>query len=162
MKSLLLIFMLLLSTISFSQEYPKIELNDKGEKVVVFTLEQAQNIDNDLEIYELLKIARIKCDSLNLSYIKVIDEQNNKIFILKNINKETEKQIVDKDKQINLLVEQSKNLQKNIDLCDKQRGNDNKQIEGLKSDINKMKWKGLAGGFIGGVVITLIFVLVSK
>lgn len=162
MKSLLLILMLLLSSLSFSQEYPKIELNDKGEKVVVFTLEQAQNIDNDLEIYELLKVARIKCDSLNLSYIKVIDEQNNKIFILKNINKETERQIVDKDKQINLLVEQSKNLQKNIDLCDKQRGNDNKQIEGLKSDINKMKWKGLAGGFIGGVVITLIFVLVSK
>ena len=162
MKSLLLILTLLLSSLSFSQEYPKIELNDKGEKVVVFTLEQAQKIDNDLEIYELLKVSRIKCDSLNLSYVKVIDEQNNKIILLKNINKETERQIVDKDKQINLLVEQSNNLQKNIDLCDKQRLNNQEQIDGLKKDLRKMKWKGLTGGFIGGVVVTLIFVLVTK
>ena len=162
MKSLLLIFMLLLSSLSFSQEYPKIELNDKGEKVVVFTLEQAQKIDNDLEIYELLKVSRIKCDSLNLSYVKVIDEKNNQIVLLKNINRETEKQIIDKDKQINILVEQSKNLQKNIDLCDKQRVNDTKQIEGLKKDLRKMKWKGLAGGFIGGVVLTIVAVLVTK
>jgi len=162
MKSLLLVFMLLLSSLSFSQEYPKIELNDKGEKVVVFTLEQAQKIDNDLEIYELLKVSRIKCDSLNLSYVKVIDEKNNQIVILKNINKETEKQIIDKDKQINLLVEQSKNLQKNIDLCDKQKVNNQEQIDGLEKDLRKMKWKGLAGGFIGGVVATLILVVVTK
>lgn len=162
MKSLLLVFMLLLSSLSFSQEYPKIELNDKGEKVVLFTLEQAQKIDNDLEVYELLKVARVKCDSLNLSYVKVIDEKNNQIVLLKNINKETEKQIIDKDKQINLLVEQSKNLQNNIDLCDKQKVNNQEQIDGLKKDLRKMKWKGLSGGFIGGVVATLILVLVTK
>ena len=162
MKSLLIVFMLLLSSLSFSQEYPKIELNEKGEKVVVFTLEQAQNIDNDLEIYALLKVARVKCDSLNISYVKVINEQNNQIVLLKNINKENEKQIIDKDKQINLLVEQSKNLQKNIDLCDKQKVNNQEQIDGLKKDLRKMKWKGLAGGFIGGVVATLILVLVTK
>lgn len=162
MKSLLLVFMLLLSSLSFSQEYPKIELNDKGEKVVVFTLEQAQKIDNDLEIYDLLKVARIKCDSLNISYVKVINEQNNQIVLLKNINKENEKQIDDKDKQINLLVEQSKNLQKNIDLCDKQKVNNQEQIDGLKKDLRKMKWKGLTGGFIGGVVTTLILVLFTK
>ena len=162
MKSLLLVFMLLLSSLTFSQGYPKIELNDKGEKVVVFTLEQAQKIDNNLEIYELLKVSRIKCDSLNISYVKVIDEKNNQIVLLKNINKETEKQIIDKDKQINLLVEQSKNLQKNIDLCDKQKVNNQEQIDGLKEDLRKMKWKGLTSGFIGGVVLTLIAVLVTK
>lgn len=162
MKNLILTLMLLLSLISYSQEYPKIELNDKGEKVVVFTLEQAQSIDNDLEVYALLKVARIKCDSLNLSYIKVIDEQNNQIVILKSINKETEKQISDKDKQMHLLVEQNKNLEKNIDLCDKQKVNNLEEINGLKKDIKKMKWKGLTGGFIGGVLITLILVVVTK
>ena len=86
MKKLLIIPILLLSFLSFSQDYPKIELNDKGQKVVVFTLEQAQKIDNDLEVYALLKVARIQCDSLNLSYVKVIDEQRNQIVILKNIN----------------------------------------------------------------------------
>ena len=162
MKKLIFIFILFLSLVSFSQDYPKIELNNKGEKVVVFTLQQAQKIDNDLEVYTLLKVARIKCDSLNLSYVKVIDEQNNQIFLLKNINKETEKQIVDKDKQFEILVEQNNNLQKNIDLCDKQKVNNQEQIDGLKSDVRKMKWKGLTGGFIGGVVATLVLILVNK
>jgi lipopolysaccharide export LptBFGC system permease protein LptF len=162
MKKLIFIFILFLSLVSFSQDYPKIELNNKGEKVVVFTLQQAQKIDNDLEVYALLKVARIKCDSLNLSYVKVIDEQNNQIVLLKNINKETEKQIVDKDKQFEILVEQNNNLQKNIDLCDKQKVNNQEQIDGLKSDVRKMKWKGLTGGFIGGVVATLVLILVTK
>ena len=87
MKKLLIIPILLLSFLSFSQDYPRIELNDKGQKVVVFTLEQAQKIDNDLEIYALLKSARIQCDSLNISYVKVIDEQRNQIVLLKSINR---------------------------------------------------------------------------
>jgi hypothetical protein len=78
MNKLAFLFLLFVSLVSFSQEYPKIEVNSKGEKVVVFTLEQAQKIDNDLEVYDLLKVSRIKCDSLNLSYIKVI-----KVSILK-------------------------------------------------------------------------------
>ncbi len=129
MKNLFFLILLFISLVSFSQEYPKIELNNKGEKVVVFTLKQAQKIDNDLEIYELLKVSRIKCDSLNLSYVKVIDEKNNQIVLLKSINSETDKQVVDRDKQIKLLVEQIKNLQTNIDLCDKQKVNNQEQIE---------------------------------
>jgi peptidoglycan hydrolase CwlO-like protein len=162
MKNLFFLLLLFISLVSFSQEYPKIELNNKGEKVVVFTLKQAQKIDNDLEIYELLKVSRIKCDSLNLSYVKVIDEKNNQIVLLKSINSETDKQVVDKDKQIKLLVEQIKNLQTNIDLCDKQKVNNQEQIDGLKKDLREMKWKSIGGGFIGGVVLTLIAALVTK
>jgi len=162
MKKLVLLFFIFISLVSFSQEYPKIELNSKGEKVVVFTLEQAQKIDNDLEVYNLLKVARIKCDSLNLSYVKVIDEQNNQIVLLKNINNENERQIVDKDKQFEILLEQNNNLQKNIDLCDKQKVNNQEQIDSLKKDVRRMKWKGLTGGFIGGVVVTLVFIIVTK
>jgi peptidoglycan hydrolase CwlO-like protein len=162
MKNLFFLLLLFISLVSFSQEYPKIELNNKGEKVVVFTLKQAQKIDNDLEIYELLKVSRIKCDSLNLSYVKVIDEKNNQIVLLKSINSETDKQVVDRDKQIKLLVEQIKNLQTNIDLCDKQKVNNQEQIDGLKKDLREMKWKSIGGGFIGGVVLTLIAALVTK
>ena len=162
MNKLIFIFILFFSFVSFSQDYPKIELNDRGEKVVVFTLRQAQKIDNDLEVYALLKSARIKCDSLNLSYVKVIDEKNNQIVLLKNINSESEKQIVDKDKQFEILLEQNNNLQKNIDLCDKQKVNNQDQIDDLKKDVRKMKWKGLTGGFIGGVVATLVLILVTK
>lgn len=159
MKKLLIIPILLLSFLSFSQDYPKIELNDKGQKIVVFTLEQAQKIDNDLEVYALLKVARIQCDSLNLSYVKVIDEQRNQIIILKNINDQDIKQLVDKDKQIKNLTEQNTNLEKDVKLCDNQKVNNQTEIDGLKKDIKKMKWKSLGSGFLVGVVATLVSVL---
>jgi hypothetical protein len=159
MKKLLIIPILLLSFLSFSQDYPRIELNDKGQKVVVFTLEQAQKIDNDLEIYALLKVARIQCDSLNLSYVKVIDEQRNQIVILKSINEKDIKQLSDKDKQIKNLTDQNTNLEKDVKLCDSQKVNNQKEIDGLKDDIKKTKWKSLGGGFLVGVVATLVTVL---
>lgn len=159
MKKLLIIPILLLSFLSFSQDYPKIELNDKGQKVVVFTLEQAQKIDNDLEVYALLRVARIQCDSLNLRYVKVIDEQRNQIVILKSINEQDIKQLVDKDKQIKNLTDQNINLETNVKLCDEQKVNNQKEIDGLKKDIKKTKWKSLGSGFLVGVVATLVTVL---
>ena len=159
MKKILLLITLLLSFYTYSQDYPKIELNSKGEKVVVFTLEQAQKIDNDLEILSLMKVARVKCDSLNLSYIKVIDEQKGEIIILKKLNDELSKNEKDKDKQISNLSEQNSNLQKNIDLCNKENGNKDKEIEGLNDDIKKVKWKSLGGGFVAGVVLTLLAIV---
>ena len=159
MKKLLIIPILLLTFLSFSQDYPRIELNDKGQKVVVFTLEQAQKIDNDLEVYALLKVARIQCDSLNLSYVKVIDEQRNQIVILKSINDQDVKQLSDKDKQIKNLTDQNANLETNAKLCDVQKENNQKEIDGLKKDIKKTKWKSLGSGFLVGIVSTLVTVL---
>lgn len=159
MKKLLIISILLLSFLSFSQDYPRIELNDKGQKVVVFTLEQAQKIDNDLEVYALLKVARIKCDSLNLSYVKVIDEQRNQIVLLKSINEQDVKQLSDKDKQIKNLEDQNTNLGKDVKLCDAQKINNQKEIDGLKDDIKKTKWKSLGSGFLVGAVTILITIL---
>ena len=159
MKKLLIIPILLLSFLSFSQDYPRIELNDKGQKVVVCTLEQAQKIDNDLEVYALLKVARIKCDSLNLSYVKVIDEQRNQIVLLKSINEQDVKQLSDKDKQIKNLEDQNTNLEKDVKLCDAQKINNQKEIDGLKDDIKKTKWKSLGSGFLVGVVSTLVTIL---
>ena len=159
MKKILLLLTLLLSFYTYSQDYPKIELNSKGEKVVVFTLDQAQKIDNDLEILALMKVARVKCDSLNLSYIKVIDEQRGEIIVLKKLNDELSKNEKDKDKQISNLSDQNSNLQKNIDLCNKENGNKDKEIEGLNDDIKKVKWKSLGGGFVAGVVLTLLAIV---
>jgi peptidoglycan hydrolase CwlO-like protein len=107
----------------------------------------------------LLKVARIKCDSLNLSYVKVIDEQRNQIVLLKSINDQDNKQLIDKDKQIKNLTDQNTNLEKNVKLCDDQKDNDQKEIDGLKKDIKKTKWKSLGGGFLVGVVVTLVTVL---
>ena len=67
--------------------------------------------------------------------------------------------MADKDKQIKNLTDQNTNLEKNSKLCDEQRVNDQKQIDGLKKDVKKMKWKSLGSGFLVGVVATLVTVL---
>ena len=56
MKRLILLLFMIISFNLFSQDYPKIELNEKGEKVVVFTFEQAQQIDNDLDLLDIVKL----------------------------------------------------------------------------------------------------------
>ena len=67
--------------------------------------------------------------------------------------------MVDKDKQIKNLTDQNINLEKSYKLCDEQRVNDQKEIDGLKKDVKKMKWKSLGSGFLVGFVATLVTVL---
>lgn len=162
MKKIILLIIILISFNTYSQDYPKFELNDRGEKVVVFTLEQAQKIDSDLEILELMKVSRLKCDSLSLSYIKIIDEQSGQIVILKKLNDELQKNQIDKDKQIATLSEQNINLTKNISGCDSQIDNKNKEIDGLNDDIKRVRRRSIASGFASGVVATLVSLLLLQ
>ena len=83
MKKMIITMMFVLSSVlAFSQDYPRIETDSLGKKVVVMTIEQAQKIDNNLEILQLMERAQLECDSLNLSYIRVIDNQGKQISLL--------------------------------------------------------------------------------
>ena len=151
--------LVLISFLSYSQEYPKIELNQKGEKVVVFTLSQAQKIDNDLEILNILEKSKIQCDSLNVSYIKIFDEQNHHIVLLEKNVSELNLQIMDKDSQINNLSTQVKNLEESNKICEEQKCIKDKQMDGLKDDLKKEKIKKWLFGGVGlavGILAILI------
>ena len=145
--------------LSYSHEYPKIELNQKGEKVVIFTLSQAQKIDNDLEILNLLEKSKIQCDSLNVSYIKIVDAQNHQIVLLEKNVSELNLQVNDKDSQINNLSTQVKNLEESNKICDEQKCIKDKQMDGLKDDLKKEKIKKWLFGGVGlavGILAILI------
>ena len=62
------------SFLTFSQKYPRIEKDSLGNKFVIMTYEQAQKIDNTFELVNLLEKAGAECDSLSLSYVKVINK----------------------------------------------------------------------------------------
>jgi len=163
MKGILFIFILFLSFNLLSQDYPRYELNEKGEKVVVvITLEQAQKIDNDLDVYELLKVSKLNCDSLNLSYLRVIDEKNKQIIIYKSLIDENNKQIIDKDKQISILTNEIKNLKSDVELCNKQNSNYEKEKEILKKSANKKIIIGSTAGLVVGVIGTIFYFLSHK
>lgn len=162
MKVILIIFFTLIYTLSFTQnEYPKIELNDKGEKVVVFTLNQAQKIDNDLEILSILEKSKIDSDSLNLSYIKVINSQNAQIILFEKSISELEYKTKDKDTQINNLYTQIENLNESNRMCDNQKSNKDIQIQNLQNDLEIEKTKKwLFGG--SGIIIGILTILITR
>ena len=152
--------LVLISFLSYSQEYPKIELNQKGEKVVVFTLSQAQKIDNDLEILSLLEKSKIQCDSLSLSYIRIVDEQNHQIVLLEKNVSELNLQVRDKDSQIDNLSTQVKNLEESNKICEEQKCIKDKQMDGLKRDLKKEKIKKwLFGG--AGLAVGILAILIA-
>ena len=164
MKRLILFLFMIISFNLFSQDYPKIELNEKGEKVVVFTLEQTQKIDNDLELLDLLKKYKFQCDTLNISYVKLIDLQSKEILNMRKFSETLQRQINDKDSQILNQQKQIKNYELSLETCNKQNSNNQKEIDALKKDVEKSLKRGRRqGGFVGflvGVVVaSTIFIV---
>lgn len=159
MKLILCIILMMTSIVSRSQEYPKIELNKRGEKVVVFTLSQAQKIDNDLEILNLLEKSKIQCDSLSISHIETIEAQNRRISLFEKSISELDMQIKDKDLQMENLSDRFRNLEKNNKICDDQKILKDRQIKLLKRDLRKEKiktWLFGSSGLIVGVLAIII------
>jgi hypothetical protein len=159
MKIILTIIICFISLFGLSQEYPKIEIDSKGQKVVIFTFEQAQRIDNDLEILSLLEKSKVQCDSLGLTTFRIIDTQNSKIILLEKSISELKKQSFEKDSLISNKDRQILNLENSSKLQDEQKKLKDQQIDGLKSDIEKEKTKKWIFGTVGlliGLITTLL------
>lgn len=162
MKKLLTVILTIFSLMSFSQiEYPRIETDSLGRKVVVMTIEQAQKIDNNFEIIALLTRQGSECDSLNMAYLKVIDNQGRQISLLELDVKKLKEQITDKDSQIVNLQTRLANKEKENKLCEDQKINDKAEIDLLKKEVKKQKAQKVIGfivgvaGVIGGVLLII-------
>lgn len=145
---------------SFSQDYPKIEKDSLGNNIFVMTIEQAQQIDNNLELLELLKISSSQCDSLNISYLKIIDNIGKQILLQDLDIKKLKEQILDKDDQIVNLQLRLSNMNEINKLCEEQKSKDDQIISLLKKDIRKQKIQKIIGfgvGAIGVIGVTLMY-----
>ncbi len=162
-KFLTLIIGVLFITNVYSQsDYPKIITNDDGQKLVVMTYEQAQKVDNAFELVALLEKAGAECDSLTLSYVKVIDNLEKQIGLFKVDVEIYKKQIKDKDGQIANLLTRLENTEKDEAECQKQIETRNSQITLLEDEVKTLKRKrniaygvGIIG-VIGGIILTII------
>lgn len=163
MKALIFTLSLFMYVCGFSQigEYPKYSI-ENNKQVVIFTIEQAQEIDNNLELLELLQQLNNKYqdyDSLNL---KVIDELGNVIALQKleistlkesNITKENKILVLKKEIELyitstQLLKAQVSNRQEVISYKDKQ--------------LKKYKAYMIGGSVVSGVIITGLIYLLLK
>ena len=162
-KFILLVMLIMSSLVSFSQtEYPKIETDSLGNKIVIMTIEQAQKIDNNLEILKLLERQGTECDSLNTAYLKVIDNMGKQISLLELDVKKLKEQIADKDAQIANLQTRLSNMEESNKLCEDQKKNKDEEIKLLKKEVRRQKLQKVVGfvvgvaGVVGGIVLVLV------
>lgn len=162
MKKFILTLVLIISSIFiFAQDYPRIETDSSGKKVVVMTIEQAQKIDNNFEIIALLQRQGSECDSLNIAYLKVIDNYKKQIALLELDVKTLKEQLLNKDIQISNLQQQLSNMETVNKLCEDQKGKDQEIISLLKKEVRRQKWQKFVGfgvgavGVVGGMLLYL-------
>ena len=162
MKYLLTILLSITIFVSYSQDYPRIETDSTGKKLVVMTYEQAQKIDNAFELLTLLEKAGAECDSLTLSYVKVIDGLNQQVTLLEGDIKLHKNQLLDKDDQIYNLQQRLKNSETNVSTCEQQISTKNEQIDLLNKEIKTLKRKrNIAyGAGVLGIISGILLVLV--
>ena len=138
---------------------------------VTFTIEQAQKIDNDLELLYLMEQKGASCDSLSVRYIRIIDEKDNTISFLQLKVNTLEDIINDKESQIGILLDKANNYEKDINLANSQLlkkdtiiVNKNLQIGELNKEVTKYKKQrnlAIGGGVVGIVTTILIFAFVK-
>ena len=111
MKRLLVLLIgILLSVSAFAQDtskYPTYFVQNGDTLGIVISIEQAQKIDNDLELLELFKQMGISCDSTISSYVLVVNKYNQKVALLnvkistlESLNSDQKAMIVNLNQQI--------------------------------------------------------------
>jgi hypothetical protein len=159
-KQIMISILISISSIfSFSQEYPSIEIDKSGNKVIIFTIDQGQRIDNDLERYSILSKMFSKCDSLAIFNYKESDALGQKISIQETTIEELNKQLVEKGRQIVILRGQNSNQRESILLLEEQKNIKSEQINLLNDDIAKEsrnKWIFGSAGIIIGLLFSIV------
>lgn len=164
MKSILTILLIFLFSISsYSQvEYPRIEKDTTGQTVVIMTIEQAQDIDNKLELLSLFENLNVQIgeyDSLCIQVInqkeEVIAKQDLKIKDLISLNENKDEQIINLKQQISEYQVKETMYQKELE-------NKDKEIKLHKEKIFKQKTKMILGSSIGGsMIVGLVALIIS-
>ncbi len=144
---------------TISNELPNWFIHNGDTVGIVFSIEQVQKMDSDLELLYWLEKKGFTCDSTISVYVRVIDDYGKQITILKTTVSELSSQVDDKDSQIKNLKNQVSGVKKELNLANieienykKIVENDNKRIRNLKTQRNL----SIAGGAILTTAATLI------
>lgn len=162
MKTLFFAISMIICMCGISQsEYPKYSI-DNNKQVVIFTIEQAQEIDNNLELLELLQKLNNKYldyDSLNL---KVINELGDVIALQKLEITTLKESNTFRDNIINVLKKEIELYITNTQLLKAQVSNRQEVIEYKDKKLKQYKTYMIGGSIVSGTIITsLIYLLLS-
>jgi hypothetical protein len=173
MKKIILTFIVsLISLFAFSQDstnrdslkFPSWFVVEGDTMGIIFSLEQAQKIDNDLEMKSLLEKKGYTCDSTLSKFIKLVDEKTAFISSLDLKIKSLEDLLKDKDLSIDNLNSRISNLNLDVIFSNQQLTRKDGIIQNKDVQINTLKvqraW-AIGGGvsaLLGGILIGVLLI----
>jgi hypothetical protein len=173
MKKIILTFIVsLISLFAFSQDstnrdslkFPSWFVVEGDTMGIIFSLEQAQKIDNDLEMKSLLEKKGYACDSTLSKFIKLVDEKTAFISSLDLKIKSLEDLLKDKDLSIDNLNSRISNLNLDVIFSNQQLTRKDGIIQNKDVQINTLKvqraW-AIGGGvsaLLGGILIGVLLI----
>lgn len=158
---LLILSMIMLTSLKAQTTYPAYYVKDGDTVGVVFTIEQAQKIDNDLELLKMLKIMRSNFDKTEASYISVIDNYGKQVALLDIKITAMDTIISTQKSMINNLNLQIDNYKKDQTLAKSQSDLKDEIIKNQKKQIRKQKVQKVVG-FGAGIIGIILVILLSQ
>ena len=165
MKKIILLISILISFISVkSQQYPSFYRSPHGDTLgIVFSIDQAQKIDNDYDLLNLYKQSNYKYEKLDSAYIIVVNGLNQQVAALRVKISTLEGINTLKDSAISNLKEQISKYKLDLSLADKQSIDKDLIINNYKKENRKLKTQKFLGFTIGGgSLIGIIILLLLK
>ena len=166
MKNILLSIILIFSFLSCKSAtnqdtLPRFLING-SDTAVVLSLEQAQKLDSDEELLLLLKKSKINCDSLGNYYIKVIDDKNVTISLLKIKILKGESEAIILNRIISKLKADISKYEENELLYEKELKNNKTANNVLVKEIKRQKFRKVIAWISTSAIGILYIVSVVK
>lgn len=172
MKYILILLLSLNSLVSFGQTpsdqingtttgpFPSYFIDSSGHKAgVVLTIEQAQKVDNDYDILELLEKQQLGCDTTIKTYQILVKHQDELVAALTLDISQKDSLLKGKDALVEELKAQIQVYIKDKILCGDLVSNKDTEISMLKKQVFKLKTQKIVGfvglGTFGGVAVGL-------
>jgi uncharacterized protein YaaN involved in tellurite resistance len=162
-KIFILILTLIISVSGFSQTIPAPQdslikslpayyMQGNDTLGVIISIDQAQKIDNDLELLQLFEDMRVSCDSVVKHYIVVVNQYERKIAVVEAKFNKSDSTVKDQKLIINNLNKKIDNYEADLKLAQKQLKMKDDIIANNEKMIGKLqltKGIGLTGTVVG-------------
>ena len=163
MKKILMILAFLMITLSsYSQiDYPRFETDSIGNKIVLLTIEQAQQLDNNTDLLVLFEKLNSDISSYDNICVRVVNEKDQVINEQTLQISKLKEALLNKDEQITNLQKTNDAQSRDIISLKKSLVNKDDEINLHLGEIKRVKTKSLIGGILGGSsIIALIIALI--
>jgi|GEM_PF-6498046 len=159
--TLIILLLLFIAGAGYAQtsDYPRFYTDSAGNRCVVFTLAQAQKVDNDMELLKMYRVLDTSAEKAIKSWKaavaagdKNIADLNFKVTDLMRIG-------VLQDENVRTLHQEIVRYRASDSLANRQLADEKKVSKNLKKAIGKqkkLKWLGFGAGAVGIIVAILI------